>query len=413
MPVGLVAITLLYAGFSAATHLLLPECLDEPCRTEGVDNSISMWAGDFFVALFIFLFGLHLKIYNSNARKSSILAQIFMSGSFTLMGIARWKYPNNASTDMLGLKEYWLVWAVSTAFFAFSACCHMSLSVESTVGVSKLHKPWCAGLLVRIWLAVVVISSLVNIVGCVWCYSSPSIHTDDLHDEEDDNLPFEEKDLCIQMVYASEFVMWLSYALLWVPVGLLLKCATRQNAGSFLWLPASAAAGLAVFFQCVASMVFVCVPFVAWVRPVMESDGDEVENLERETALELWNRIYGSEIFHYTILMTFCCAHTLSWVLTPLKKVRKVNPVTGESKYVTKSVLASAIDEAEKGLTSDDSDDDKATTSGTQSHREEEESNTEVVVESAQLHEPPPLNTQPATSAMKQTDEGSKRVSFR
>ena len=58
-------------------------------------------------------------------------------------------------------------------------------------------------------------------------------------------------------------------------------------------------------------MYLVLVSFASWIRHEMELTGDA-----DETFLELWNRVYGVEIFHFGVLLSAYCAHNLSWTLT-------------------------------------------------------------------------------------------------
>ena len=89
---------------------------------------------------------------------------------------------------------------------------------------------------------------------------------------------------------------------------------------------------------------------------------------EAESYYELWERVYGAEIFHYAILMTFYCGHTLSWTLTTAQSKPKASD---EKRLVTESMLENAVGEAEKGTVASGSDEDKATVSASISHVDE------------------------------------------
>lgn len=316
LPIGLILVAASYIGSVLAVRFLSApnkECWEEPCQNEGVDNTIIMWASDFFVAGLAFLLGGHLHFGKVSTRRSGTLAMIFVSGSFTLMGILHWMYPNNGTTDNLGMMEYWVVWAIASFFLTLSASCHAYLAMDVTRdNTAESSKPpaACELLLVRLALAGVILSCISNLVGCVWCAWTPILHTTDMNDNFDaENLGFSDQHTCIQIVSVSETLLWYCYALLWVPMGILFRSAAKKKTERILGLATPMAALLAVLSQwTTGSMYFVAVHFTAWIRQAMD--------MSDERFLELWKRVYGAEIFHLGIILTMYCVHNLSWSLT-------------------------------------------------------------------------------------------------
>jgi hypothetical protein len=300
--------------------------------------------------LTLFLFAVHLilaKEKDGAIRKSGILAQIFMAGSFTLEGINHWMYGNNGVNDGKGMAAFWLIWLVSSVFFTCSGLSHAYFAKESTEKLSNLRF-CCADRFLGLYQAFMVLSCTGNVVGCLWCVLSPELHVEDIIDNFDDedgtDLP-----ICIRIVSFSHVLLYFSYALLWIPTGLLLKAAARQNPTKILGLTTPIAAGSTVLFQwTVGAMYFVYLVFASWIR-----GGDDYY----DEFLELYEKTYGAQVIHYGMLMTFYCAHNVSWTLTIPSKTRAATVTTkrvvsNKKKVVptAKSPLASEIEDAEQGI---------------------------------------------------------------
>eukprot|EP00934_Nitzschia_sp_Nitz4_P002249 Nitzschia sp. Nitz4//scaffold100_size80364//31920//33143//NITZ4_005342-RA/size80364-processed-gene-0.48-mRNA-1//-1//CDS//3329532088//2249//frame0 len=398
-PIGLAVITSLYLAFCILVDYLAPDCIDDltkgsvdpdvACQDEGVDNSVIMWAGDFFVAFAAFAFGIHLSYFKGVVRRSGALAQIFMAGAFSLLGIIRWMYPNNGTTDNEGVIEFWTVSSIAYLFFVLSAICHALLAMDVVSDISALHRPCFAGAMVRTWLICVILAGVAYCTGSIWCASDPDLHTLDLHDNSTiPNAEFEDLETCIEIVTASEILLWLAYAFLWVPMGVLFRAAVRRQCEVIWGLSTSTAVNLAVLAQWAAGTMFmVVIAFSAWIR------GGDLETHEMSTSfLELWETVHGAEVFHFGMLITLFCAHNIAWTLTLPTKVRMVHRRTGVEKVDTKSFLASKIHKIEEGLVLE---------------------SVEEIDEDTEKHEPPAADTTPRSSSLKQeTAKSNKTVSF-
>jgi hypothetical protein len=92
------------------------------------------------------------------------------------------------------------------------------------------------------------------------------------------------------------------------------------------------------------SMYLVTVSFASWLRYEMELSDDE-------TFLELWNRVYGVEIFHFGVLLSAYCAHNLAWTLTiPTSTATRISPTLIKPQS---SVAAPGNGDVEKGDSSE------------------------------------------------------------
>lgn len=397
--IGILLLSTLYLIFCVLIRFLAPPCLEddeEDCQLEGVDNSVIMWGTDFFVAAAAFCFGIHLTLHREVVRKSGTLAHIFMAGSFALMGIARWMYANDATTDNSGILEYWIVSAISSLFLALSAACHAHFALDTASTISKLHRPCCAGSMTRLWLTGVILSCITYLIACIWCSSTPRLHTYDVLDTFADDANFEDLHTCVQLATVSEILLWLFYALLWIPMGILLKAVARRQCQVICGLSTPAAASCAIWSQWMTgSMYLVVIAFCAWVRQNGDDDEDGIER----TFIDLWERVHGAEIFHYGMLLTMYCAHNLSFTFTLPTMVLKVHKNTKESKIVPKSFLATKIANATQGI-------------GGRNGRGKDVEKSYAETEPVELHEPPSPTAVPKSSALKQSGGSSKTVRF-
>ena len=359
LSIGILGVTVAYLALVVSLELFSPvECLDEPCSSEGVDNTVVSWGTDYFLSLALFGFAIHLCLADKQraVRLSGILAQIFMGGSFVLDGINHWMYANNGVNDGYGMAPFWLIALVSSVFFTCSGMSHAYFAKETTNQLSKLLKSCCCpDWFLVIYQICLVLSCTGNMVGCLWCVLSPKLHVDSVIDEIDELALDEEHPLpvCIRIVTISQVSLYLSYALLWIPAGLLLKAAARQNPKQILGLSTPFAAGSIVLLQwTVGAMYFVCLMFASWVR---NGAGNAFDYNE---FMELFQKTYGTQVMHYGMLMTFYCSHNLSWTLTAPSTQGKVVE-SGQKRgrrrkvgFVTASPLSSEVGKAEEGVLS-------------------------------------------------------------
>jgi hypothetical protein len=302
---GLLVVSAIYIGLVVGLTYLTPvDCLDEPCQSEAVDNTVINWASDFFLSLCCFLFAFHLSVFGPNnaVRKTGILSQVFMGGAFVLSGIDSWLYPNSGLDDNYGLLGYWIVRIGFAVFFTISGLGMAHFAIDSSENISPVLKKFCCAdsKAVALCELILVLSLSGFLTGGLWCSLSPQQHVNTVLDEYE---PTTEIKVCFQIAYWSEVTMFLAYALLWVPVGLLLRGASRQKPMTILGLPTPIAAGTAILLQwSVGSMYPVYITFVSLAR-------------KNESFLELWGRMYGSVIYHWGMLLTMYCLHNQSYGL--------------------------------------------------------------------------------------------------
>ncbi len=294
--VGLLLLTAVYLGVVGAfEHYFHSQCLGNgECFSEGVDNTILNWASDFFVALCLFFFASHLSFYASNTRDvrtSGILAQIFMGAAFLSNGVGNLLYPNSGIDDNHGMVGYWFVEILYVVFFTVSALAMSHFAVKSAE---------------RKFTSVVLFGGLLFLSMCgflaggVWCSLVPELQVIVGVDEFE---PTDEVHACFKFMEISSLTMNFAYALLWLPVGLLLKVAARRDPVNFLGLPTPAAPIIAVVLQWSVGSMFVGALYVASLT---------VPGVD---FFSVWIKIYGTVLYHWAYLLTFYCLHNLSYGL--------------------------------------------------------------------------------------------------
>mmetsp|Transcript_9804 Transcript_9804/g.20350 ORF Transcript_9804/g.20350 Transcript_9804/m.20350 type:complete len:406 (-) Transcript_9804:36-1253(-) len=294
--IGLLFLTAVYLGMVAALeHYFRSECLGNgDCIPEGVDNTILTWSSDLFVALCAFIFALHLSCYASegrDVRKSGILSQIFMGGAFVSAGVGRLLYPNSGAEDNHGMVGYWFVKIIAIVFFAASALALARFAI-STSDKKK-------DTMVIVFVSVVLLAAGLFMAGGVWCTLVPDLQVLGVVDEFE---PTTEIHLCLRMMGASTVLMNFAYAFLWLPVGVLLKAASRKKPIRFLGLPTPAAAIIAVVMQWTVGSMFVGILFLICLYPKIDY-------------FEVSTRIYGTVLYHWGMMMSLYCLHNLSYGL--------------------------------------------------------------------------------------------------
>ncbi|KAG7344641.1 hypothetical protein IV203_019027 [Nitzschia inconspicua] len=336
---GLLFLTLSYVGMVVLLKYFLPrDCLEDNvvdddveggdeesesnCYTEGVDNTILNWSSDFFVSFFCFCYAFHLALVRTRVHKSAILVQVFMGGAFVLMGIDNWMYPNSGLDDNQGLLGYWVVWIGSSVFFTISGLgmAQFALSVTRNLNPVRFNMCWATSSLdlpgtcfphryIIAFCEVLLVASLsVFVTGGVWCSVSSELHVSTVLDDAEPTTTTADINTCFRLMDYGDLALQVSYALLWLPVGLLLRAAAMQWPVTILGLPTHLAAGTGILLQwSVGSMYPFYLMVTVWIR---DGDGDA-----GETFFQLWHRVYGTVVYHWGMLLTFYCLHNLAYGL--------------------------------------------------------------------------------------------------
>ena len=227
---GIVVLTAVYVGFVIAIDYnpwyYIPKCLDEPCNSEGVDNYTLNWSTDFFLAVAMLAFAIHLFFSKRKVLTTAILTQLFMSAAYIQFGLANMMYPNDATGDGKGLKFYWILswiayFCLTLSTITLVAFAEKASQMATSSSRNKQQRKYlCHVRALRFFMGLVIAFSITFLVGCVWCGISPEIHVDEIVDEYYEAVPHPK---CVRLIEGSEFGWRISYTLLWVPASLLLR----------------------------------------------------------------------------------------------------------------------------------------------------------------------------------------------
>eukprot|EP00535_Pseudo-nitzschia_heimii_P007491 CAMPEP_0197183922 /NCGR_PEP_ID=MMETSP1423-20130617/8763_1 /TAXON_ID=476441 /ORGANISM="Pseudo-nitzschia heimii, Strain UNC1101" /LENGTH=398 /DNA_ID=CAMNT_0042634599 /DNA_START=150 /DNA_END=1346 /DNA_ORIENTATION=+ len=313
---GLLVLTALYIGMVVALHYKSPrDCLlgdnvgyeDASCQSEGVDNTILNWASDFFVAFWTFVFGLHLSVGakpNTGVRKSGILSQVFMGGAFAMAGVGNWLYPNSGADDGHGMVAYWIVQIFVAVFFAASGIGMAQFTLNSSRDTDpNLKTSVCAEDRLVLPCVVLLMMSMIGfLAGSIMCSLETDIQTTDKFDDYEPTI--EPLHVCFAVAKYSEAAMNLAYALLWLPVGSLLRATAQEEPKLVLGLPTPIAAMIAMLTQWTVGSILLLLLF--WM---------DLGSAKPDNNFDAWNAIYGTVLYHWGMLTTLYCFHNLSFGL--------------------------------------------------------------------------------------------------
>jgi hypothetical protein len=236
-----------------------------------------------------------------------------MGGSFFLKGIGHWMYPNSGVDDNQGMLGHWIVSIGAAIFFTMSALSMAHFALMSTRNLHPIRDNLCCArnspnhrrscfpskwnVAAAEFILVVALSGLLT--GGVWCSVTPDLQIKSIVDDAE---PTDDVNMCLAVMEHSGIALHIAYALLWIPVGLMLRSACLQWPLTILGLPTNIAASLAILLQWSVGSMY---PVYLWAT-VMIRGGDD------ESFLELWQRVYGSVLYHWGMLLTLYCFHNIS-----------------------------------------------------------------------------------------------------
>ena len=221
-----------------------------------------------------------------------------------MAGVGHWLYPNSGVDDNRGMLGYWIVWIGFAVFFTTSGLAMAQFALSASENTNPaLKRSFCANNRLVVLCELVSVLTLSGfLTGGIWCSMETDLQVDEIV-ETFEPKPTDEIHVCFQIMTYSDVAMNFAYALLWLPVGFLLKAASQQRPVIVLGLPISIAATIAMISQwTVGSMLLVILFFVDFVTTKIDY-------------FDAWNTIYGTVIYHWGMLMTLYCLHNLSYGL--------------------------------------------------------------------------------------------------
>jgi hypothetical protein len=321
--------TILYLVFVLLVEYLAPvECLDEPCNSEGLDNTILGWSTDYYIAFWFFVLPLHIlcgnstneateatKKYNRTVKRNAAAAFISMGIAYILGGLGHSVYTNSGFDDNAGQQGFYITWAVAFTF--------MTLSVERTyrlvrhvaLPVTTICCNIALFLTVSFWL--VVCAWIVTAAGYIWCATENDLHVDNTIDDvppfgdEDDNATPQQ---CLQLAAIGEITWYVCFAIFWIPAGISLRTSVIQKQQSANDSSSSPRTLLVYGFP--ASWAAIMVSIIPWTFGIMliVYAGVAATVLDVD-ATEVYGTIYGAVIYHYGMLLGYYLFHNIAYAL--------------------------------------------------------------------------------------------------
>lgn len=180
LPYHAILVTALFIIYSFLVRYIPPRCvvdedemadtsaeMENPCGTEGVDNSVYAWATDFFLAITFFILAIHL--YMTLSVRKNVVASAFVSLSlaFLFHGFAIRFFGNTTAGDGKGMWQFYLLtffqyilWTASAVLFGFLV--QLSWYMLDDEGRK------CGIMESRIILVINILSALAVVTGSLW-----------------------------------------------------------------------------------------------------------------------------------------------------------------------------------------------------------------------------------------------------
>ena len=348
-----VVLTVIYISFVCIVSNFAPECVHQPCNSEGLDNTTVGWATDFFVSVAMFISAIHLILCRNNddrrqVDKAAISSQIYMGIAYLFGGIVHLFFPNSGWGDGYGMLEFYITWALAYTFTTLSAVAHFRFIMNLTKNMNQdlqqqevvegrgyqvtkekndrtsptKNKSFDTTSL-EICLALVLVSAIGIFAGCLWCSLIPSMHTRDIIDEYPNFSQFDNDDgksspsdeaMCIRLMMNSEVLLFIFYPLLWIPASnLLLNVINHQKKkklqeSSSLWGMSN-------------SLATILIPITQWTIGFSYIIYIAIASMLLDVDITiLYPKVFGSIVSHYGSLITFYFTHHLAYTLSIINK---------------------------------------------------------------------------------------------
>jgi hypothetical protein len=325
-----IILTLLYATYVVLVAYLSPiDCLDEPCNSEGLDNSILGWATDYFIAIFLIGFGVHLwwnsprggfcrccsndSIAASTSSSFPAVLSLWLMGvAYILGGLGHSVFTNSGLDDNAGQQGFYITWAISFTL--------MTLSVEETyrfvhsvMSATRLSSSCCCcrrlQLFLNISLGLVVGAWVATTGGYVWCATNKDLHVsgqiDTVPPLGGDDLP----EQCLQVAATAEVTWYVCFSIFWLPTGFILRSVViekeklQQERLRVCQFPVAWAAIWVSIIPWTFGIMLIVYSGMAAIAVGLEGT-------------QIYEDIYGAVIYHYGMLLGYFLFHNMAYALT-------------------------------------------------------------------------------------------------
>jgi len=295
---GVLLLTAVYAILAVTVHRLAPLCLDEPCNSEGINNSISGFVTDYFICLCMSLFAIHILFVGSSPAHASslkcwaVLAQVGFAIAYLFGGMVHQFWANSGAGDSVGQLGFYFGW-----MFAYSI--QFMTALSQYFFVSKLIHPkendneeqrdrcQCSSLgFMKICLGANFLATLLIVVGCIASLVSPEIMTtSELIDSAPD---MDETPTTIWIINLGEVFWFVTYSTFWIPttVAMIRRVPTPQQ------------------HQQSTRVIAIALPIVQWTIGSMYINWTVlVSILIDEDVGKVYQDLHGPIVYHFGVLL--------------------------------------------------------------------------------------------------------------
>ncbi|KAL3922466.1 MAG: hypothetical protein SGILL_002194 [Bacillariaceae sp.] len=323
-PYGIIILTLVYAIFVLIVELAVPvDCLNEPCNSEGLDNSVLGWATDFYIAAV--MMGMAMQLWCFVPQKvyvSAILAIFSMGVAYVLGGIGHSIYTNSGFDDNAGQQEFYITWAISFTF--------MTLSIEETyrfiraVSSEMNTVRQCTRNFLTAALVLVVLAWMATSGGYVWCATEKDLHVNGAIDTVP---PLEEGEVgqvetCLQMAAVAEFTWYTCFSLFWIPAGLILRATVLETQLMEKGGERLVVYGFRAAWACLWMMV---IPWTFGIMLIVYAGVAAIATGQEGT--QVYEDIYGAVIYHYGMMLGYYFLHNVAYSLPRDERIGRIADV--------------------------------------------------------------------------------------
>jgi hypothetical protein len=311
LPHGVILLTLGYVIFVLLISFLAPECLDEPCNSEGLDNSILGWMTDFLIATAMMWMGLHLWCCSDQPIYFSAISSLWYMGvAYILGGLGHSVFTNSGLDDNAGQQGFYITWAVSFTFMTMSIGATYRFIQQVSAGCNTVSR--CMSDVLTASLVLVILAWMATLGGYVWCATEEDLHVDGATDtipplDEDASGTIER---CLQMAIVAELTWYACFSLFWIPAGMILRSTVlekelMEQRGKRLTVYGFRAAWAALWVS--------IIPWTFGIMLIVYSGIAAVATGREGT--EIYEKIYGAVVYHYGMLIGYFFLHNLAYAL--------------------------------------------------------------------------------------------------
>ena len=288
---------------------IAPTDEEDPCRSEGVDNSYITWTSDIYLAIWSLLLAIHIMFVSKTKalKKGHSLSLVLMGLGYLVRAAAQRYFYNSGEGDGKGMRQFYFTWPISYFFLTLSIYKFSSYTRQSWQAFLKYQnrKPQsqrrtktlcCCGLFeVILFESLTLFTFTVILIACVICILDDEVVVEEAIDQyeyDDDS----SEPIAVQIIMYANMAWFTWQALFWVSASSMLGTLAMEDPIDVWGLPNSLAAASIMILQLGAGGLWIILSILRI----------EVDEELREMYISA-----SSMFFHYGMIMTALFAHNL------------------------------------------------------------------------------------------------------